>query len=44
MREEKVKKRQDLKKEIKRLSSLKKVQVIPVVAGALGSVAKRRVD
>ena len=37
---EKVKKYQDLKREIRRLWKLKKVEVVPVVIGALGSVTK----
>ena len=36
---EKIEKYQELKREIGRLWSLKKVQVIPVVVGALGSVS-----
>ena len=37
---EKVEKYQDLKREIGRLWNLKKVEVVPVVIGALGSVTK----
>ena len=37
---EKMEKYQDLKKEVGRLRKLKMVEVIPVVIGALGSVAK----
>ena len=37
---EKIEKYQDLKREIGRLWSLKKVQVIPIIVGALGSVTK----
>ena len=37
---EKVDKYQDLKREIKRLWKLKKVEVVPVVIGSLGSVTK----
>ena len=36
---EKIEKYQEFKREIGRLWSLKKVQVIPVVVGALGSVS-----
>ena len=38
--EEKVEKYQDLKREIGRSWNLKKVEVVPVVIGALGSVTK----
>ena len=38
---EKVEKYQDIKREIARLWKLKKVEVVPVVIGALGSVSKR---
>jgi len=37
---EKVEKYQELKREIKRLWSLRKVQVVPIVVGALGRVSK----
>ena len=37
---EKTKKYQNLKREILRLCSLKKIDVIPVVLGAFGSIAK----
>ena len=37
---EKVEKYQDLRREIGRLWQLRKVHVVPVVVGALGSVAK----
>ena len=37
---EKVEKYQDLKRELKRLWSMQKVQVIPIVVGALGSISK----
>ena len=36
----KVEKYQDLKRELKRLWLLKKVEVVPVVAGALGCISK----
>ena len=38
---EKIEKYQDLKREIMKLWSLKSVEVIPVVVGALGSVSKK---
>ena len=38
---EKVEKYQDLKREIGRWWNLKKVEVVPVVIGALGSVTKK---
>ena len=38
---EKVDKYQDLKREVKRLLSLRNVKVVPVVVGALGCVSKR---
>ena len=37
---EKIEKYQNLKKELKRLWSLKKVEVVPVVVGALGCISK----
>ena len=37
---EKIEKHQELRREISRLWQLKKVQVVPVVIGALGSVTK----
>ena len=37
---EKIEKYQNLKRELKRLWSLKKVGVVPVVAGALGFISK----
>ena len=37
---EKIEKNQNLKRELKRLWSLKKVEVIPVVVGALGCISK----
>ena len=36
--QEKVEKYQDLRREVKRLWDLRKVQVVPIVIGALGSV------
>ena len=38
--QEKVEKYQDLKREIGRMWEIRKVQVVPVVIGALGSVSK----
>ena len=38
---EKMEKYQDLKREIMKLWSLRRVEVIPVVVGALGAVSKR---
>ena len=38
--QEKVEKYQELKREIGRIWKMKKVQVVPVVVGALGSVTK----
>ena len=37
---EKIEKNQDLKREMKRLWSLKKVEVVPVVVGSLGCISK----
>ena len=37
---EKIEKYQNLKRELKRLWSLKKVEVVPVVVGALGCISK----
>ena len=37
---EKIEKYQDLKRELKRLWPLKKIEVVPVVAGALGCISK----
>ena len=37
---EKIEKYQNLKRELKRLWSLKKVEVVPVVVGALGCIRK----
>ena len=37
---EKIEKYQNLKRELKRLCSLKKVEVVPVVVGALGCISK----
>ena len=37
---EKIEKYQNLKRELKRLWSLKKAEVVPVVAGALGCIRK----
>ena len=39
--QEKVEKYNDLKREIGRMWGIRKVQVVPVVIGALGSVTKR---
>ena len=38
--QEKVEKYQDLKREIGRMWEIRKVQIVPVVIGALGSVSK----
>ena len=38
--QEKIEKYQDLKREIGRMWEIRKVQVVPVVIGALGSVSK----
>ena len=37
---EKIEKYQNLKRELKRLWSLKKVEVVPVIVGALGGISK----
>ena len=37
---EKIKKYQNFKRELKRLWSLKKVEVVPVIVGALGDISK----
>ena len=39
--QEKIKKREELKEEIERLWSMKKVTVIPIMIGALGCVSQR---
>ena len=40
---EKIEKYQGLKREIRRLGNLKRIEVIPIVLGALGSVSKNLV-
>ena len=39
---EKIEKYDELKREIRKLWTMKKVEVIPIVVGALGAVSKKR--